>query len=353
MNVRGFFKEWSFATSAVIVFALVVANHFILLPYFIFSPGSVRGVSQYLEVPPEQAHPDKGDVLLTTVALRRARPSDMVWAWVTPNTRIEKQDEILGDRSQEDYLKLAEQAMDDSKQQAIAVAMRRAGYEATFTGKGAQVREVLPESPADGNLSQGDVITEIDGKPVQVGSDVTTYVRGLKPGQQVELEVTGVDGKSREVTVTPVARPDGSEGVLMGVLISTYKPDLETPFPVDVKETDIGGPSAGLAFSLALLNMLTPGDITGGADVAATGTITADGKVGRVGGLEQKIAAANDSDASIFLVPNEELEEAKRYADDDLKVVGVESLNDAVQALAESGGDLSGVSTPSPVPAAA
>ena len=129
----------------------------------------------------------------------------------------------------------------------------------------------------------------------------------------------------------------------MGVIVRTEDLRLITPFPVSINTTRIGGPSAGLAFTLALLDDLTPGELTGGEQVAVTGTILADGKVGPVGGVEQKVVAVNRTDATLFLVPPDEFEAAKAGADNDVTVVAVNTVDEALAALAAHGGNVSGI----------
>jgi len=115
--------------------------------------------------------------------------------------------------------------------------------------------------------------------------------------------------------------------------------DYDLPIDVSIDSDRVGGPSAGLAFALAIVDVLTPGELTGGANVATTGTIRIDGSVGRVGGVKQKTFAALESDVELFIVPIDEEEEARSFAGDAMRVVGVETLDDAIEALSELGGN--------------
>ena len=130
------------------------------------------------------------------------------------------------------------------------------------------------------------------------------------------------------------------------MLLKTYKVSLDTPFPVSFKETDIGGPSAGLAFALTLIDELTAGELTGGQTIATTGTIEDDGTVGEVGGVAQKTRAVESAGAKIFLVPPGEYTDAKSAASHDLIVIPVNNIDDAIKALGTHGGDASGVPAP-------
>jgi len=125
----------------------------------------------------------------------------------------------------------------------------------------------------------------------------------------------------------------------LGVLLSTKDLSFDFPFDVELRSEQIGGPSAGLAFTLEVLDVLTPGELTGGKKVAATGTIELDGSVGEVGGVAQKTIAVRNAGASLFLVPRAEYAEAKRFAGKKLDVQVVDTLQDALRVLSTVGGN--------------
>ncbi len=343
MGVRRVIRRYGIVMFSVLIIITFIADNFIKLPYYVFSPGDAVGVAQYVKVPAEKNFPHTGDVFLTTVLLTHAHPSDIVEAKLTPGNRIEKEKDVIGDFTPQEFLDLNDQAMDTSKQTAISIAMVRAGYSVTPTGEGALVEKVMDNAPAAGVLNVGDVITSINGASVKLASDVTAAIKGLAPGAKVTLDVRARDGATRSVEITVAPRPENEPGVYVGVLVSTYKAGLDTPFPVNVDSRDIGGPSAGLAFTLGLLDALTPGNLTGDQQVAVTGTIEADSSVGPVGGIVQKTAAVNKTKATLFLVPSDEYEDAKAHADKDLTVVQVNTVDEALAALAAHGGDVSGV----------
>jgi PDZ domain-containing protein len=141
------------------------------------------------------------------------------------------------------------------------------------------------------------------------------------------------------VPVTFAARPDDEQRAYLGVGLTTKDLRFDFPFEVDVQSERIGGPSAGLAFTLEVIDQLTPGELTGGRNVATTGTIELDGSVGEVGGVAQKTMAVRESGADLFIVPSGELETARRFAGDDLHVVAADTLDEALAALAEVGGN--------------
>ena len=156
-------------------------------------------------------------------------------------------------------------------------------------------------------------------------------LREREPGDDVEITVLR-DGERRSFTLTTESRPDDDTVPIIGI---GFGVDYDLPFDVSINlHDDIGGPSAGTVFALAIYDQLTPGSLTGGMDVAGTGSITADGAVEAIGGIQQKIVGAHDTGATIFLVPEANCEEATG-ADvaDDIKLVSVATLSDAVDAL--------------------
>ena len=182
-------------------------------------------------------------------------------------------------------------------------------------------------APADGRLLAGDRIVSVDGTPVRETDEVAAQVRKHRPGEQVEFVVER-SGERRTEKIGTITGPDG--GPLVGVRM---RGEVKFPFQVDITVGDVGGPSAGLMFSLAIYDKLTPGALTGGLSVAGTGTITADGKVGAIGGIQQKMIGAREHGATIFLTPAENCQAAREAVPDGLRLVKVETLRGAIQAL--------------------
>jgi Lon-like protease len=330
---------------AVVVVAIVlsVANYNIHLPYFVLSPGDALPVKSYVQISPDHLQAQSGKILLATVAVTQATPIEWALAHVMPGDDIERKAEILGPQTtQTQYIQENQEAMDDSQMTAITVAMKRAGYTVTQLGDGAAVAEVATNAPATGKLNAGDVITGIDGKSVSTADQFVADVDTLHVGDVAHLQVRNQQKQTRAVDVTLGKRPDNGDAYV-GIALTTDGAHLQTPFPVSFKQTDIGGPSAGLAFTLTLLDELTPGQLTGGKTVATTGTINPDGTVGEVGGVKQKTRAVEAAGAKVFLVPTAEYSDAKKEAGKGLTVIPVNNLNDAINALAAHGGDASGI----------
>jgi Lon-like protease len=199
--------------------------------------------------------------------------------------------------------------------------------EASVTGSGAVVRRVLPDTPADGALRPGDVIIAIEGRPVTTTDDLRRVIVSQPPGTTFGVEVKR-SGGARTVEVTS-ARLDEFAGPAFGIMIANAGLEVDLPFDVTFTERPIGGPSAGLAFALAIADMIDEIDYARGRTIAVTGTIDGSGDVGPVGGVDAKAVAAEDAGATLFLVPPADV----ARLEGDLDVRGVGTLEEALDAL--------------------
>jgi len=201
--------------------------------------------------------------------------------------------------------------------------------------EGALVVGVVPGTGAASALTPGEVIVAAEGQPITQAEQLVAMIKTKAVGDNLHLTVKKADDDKaapREVDVKLSKRDDGSP--LLGITQQTWKQEFHFPFAVDIDSGQIGGPSAGLAFTLAVLDVLTPGELTGGQRIAATGTIDPDGKVGPVGGVAQKTVAVKRAGATVFLVPSEEYAQAKARAGKGLRVEKVDSLDQALKVLA-------------------
>ena len=334
-------RRWlAFVIAGMLAAAALIAAFTVDIPYYALAPGTARQVNDLVAVPKEQAHPARGRFLMVTVSLRAAKPVDIAESWFDHDTKIVGEEEIVGKTPPKDVHQENLQLMDESKRTAIVVALRRLGYTVSAKGQGALIIEVIREKgyPAEGHLSEGDVITGVDGQPVRLVDEAVKLLQQHKPGDTVRLQVTDAKGASRIEQLTMARGEQGN--AILGVQLQTHKLDYDFPFAVDIESGDIGGPSAGLAFTLGVLDELTPGELTGGRKVAVTGTINEDGTVGDVGGVSQKTAAVIRTGAKYFLVPPGEYEDARKRAGKRLEVIKVATLEDAIAALARLGGDV-------------
>jgi len=313
-------------------------------PYVVYAPGSAIETEPAISTPGTRAFSDDGRVLFLTVSLRGASKRigylEAAWGWVHGDQDVFPRKLILGDQTGKQSREEALQAMSSSQEVAAKVALEHLGYEVETTGRGAIVFETVAQAPVAKVLEPGDVIVGIDGAEVDLDPQLREELADDAPGDEVTLSVQrGGEGDPEDVDVELIADPEEPDQARLGVSVVTRDLRYELPFPVTIDTEDVGGPSAGLALTLGILDRLTDGSLTGGAVVAVTGTIDPEGGVGEVGGVAQKAVAARRAGATLMLVPAAEEADAERVAGDGLDVVGVDDLDDALAALAAVGGN--------------
>ena len=231
--------------------------------------------------------------------------------------------------SQNVQVDLGEMAL--SQQIAAAVGERAYGYKVTTNPSGARVVAIEGGAPADGKLLPGDVIVSVDGHPVKTSGAARLLLRRRKPGDRVSLGVRNRSGL-RTVAMKTIADPQNRSVPIVGILIDQAA-DIHLPVPVTIKTGNIGGPSAGLAFALEVLQRLGR-NVDRGYKIAATGEIQLDGTVLPIGGAEQKTIGARNSGVDVMLVPaGDNARIARKYAGS-MKIIPVESFRQALRALA-------------------
>lgn len=349
---KKFGSPWRWVQLAVVLTIVAVAVSFMFWrrPYYALSPGSVRDTSQRVEVSDTEVFIPDGQIGFVTVSLtERVSMWEYIGAKIDDSVDLVHEDIINGDRTADEKREEDRRRMQDSKDNAAVVALEYLGYEIPRIGLGVEVAGITECMPAVGLLNTGDLIVGLDGKDVGLREELVAGLAGAVPGQEITLDVDRIEDGSVEEIVLELgssADPcleerDDFENERPRIGIELGREDLvDYDLPVDVSiDTDrVGGPSAGLAFALSIIDVLTPGELTGGGEVATTGTITTGGFVGRVGGVKQKTVAARDSGVDLFLVPSDELEEALQFAGD-MDVRAVDTLDDAMEALDELGGN--------------
>jgi len=340
---------WAWGLVLLAAAAGLFAAFTVRIGYFEFRPGSARPTAELVEVGSDvSSYPPAGELAFTTVSLRQSTMASYLWAWFDDDVQVVEQQALLGDRSPQENRQLNLQLMDTSKQDAIRVALLALGYEVPVTIDGVVVVAVQEGAAAQGLLERGETVVAIDGEALDDIDDVSRIMAPKRPGDTVTLGVEPVDrDEVRQVPVVLGASPEDPTKGLIGIQLEPRRPAYAFPVEVDIDSGDVGGPSAGLAFALAVLDVLTPGELTGGLDVAVTGTIDAEGNVGDVGGVRQKIAAAIEDGYDVFLVPSKEFDEAQERAGTAIEVIAVDTLRDALDALASLGG--SGLGKPAAV----
>lgn len=331
-------RRWPVVVGSVLlvgVAVVVTAMAFIRLPYVIISPGEATALDRdIVSVSGARSYRHRGDLLYLTVRVSNSDPN--VWRWLfsqlDDDVTVEKREDVIGCASYADSGRLQDELMRRSQDVAREVALRRLGYEVPEVGTSALILDVQCEGPSEGRLRPGDRVTAVDGTAVDTAEEIGPLVKAHAPGDRVTVAVDRA-GKARDVRVR-LGERDGAG--FLGIVSQTLH-DWRFPVDVDIDTRRVSGPSAGLAFSLAIIDALTPGSLTGGKQVAVTGSIEGDGSVGAVGGVAQKAVAARDAGASLMLVPAGEAADARAHAGD-MKVVAVRTLDDALTALAKAGG---------------
>lgn len=192
------------------------------------------------------------------------------------------------------------------------------------------VEELSPQSPAAGALEKGDVLLAIDGQPIDGLPRLRAVMAETRPGQQVVVQERRGDAPPREVPITLGEMPGGNHHGLLGI-VPAARPVRDDQIAISLG--DVGGPSAGLIFALAIVDKLTPGEITGGRFVAGTGAIHSTGAVSQIQGIRFKMLAAREAGATVFLVPADNCAEAREFGPEGLQTVRVADLAGAVAAL--------------------
>jgi len=340
-----------------VVVAMVVAAAFVRMPYYRFAPGTLYPTQPLISVEGAPTYADDGTIEFTTVSSKKVSLLELGLAKLDPAVEIVDAEKVEGTSTVEEIRQLNLELMDDAKKIAEVVALRELGYDVQVTGTGAVVRGVGEGMPAEGVLEANDTIVAIDGRPVTTASEAVDAIGAHAPGDTVTLRIEpispeGVKGEPKDEVVTLGARPDDATQALLGVSMGTRDTQFDLPVTISIDSQDVGGPSAGLALTLGIIDTMTPGSLTGGNRVAVTGTMDLDGNVGVIGGIQQKTFLAARSGVKVFIVPADEADDARQFAGDDLEIVGVRTIDEALAALADLGGDVdaveqaSGASTP-------
>ena len=333
-------------TGALITSSLVKINYWEVAPgsaeevasRFSFDKNALSQVTRY-----ETSAP----ILFVTAYGSKLSALDALVGVLDPDVDVLNREEKFGTITPSEQRRLGFQAMASAKQIAEYVALNRLGYDVSIAyGKLIIERLVCEDAPrplsACLQLNPGDTITAFDGIEIPTLSDLMPIIADYSPGDVVEVTITPhktTDSVMKKIEL--MVSPDDPDRTIIGVWPADTR-TVDLPFEVDIDTDSIGGPSAGLSFTLALLDEMTAGELTGGVKVAATGTIDGDESIGAIGALRQKTVAVKASGATVFLVPSaqtpEELSAARRVAGSKLRIVPVANLTEALKVLEELGG---------------
>lgn len=303
-------------------------------------PGSAQPTARRVEFDGFDPFDSDGEILFTTVSVDS---NVSIWDWIRSeidgDIDLERREDVFGDLSREENRERNLQMMAASKDSAVIAAFGHLGVD-VVDETGVAFESIVEDGPVEGRLVVGDVIIGVDGVEITSFESLRDELDRKIPGETGVLTVENVDTlEVRDVELSWGVHPDGLDGGFIGIgNVVVRSEDLPLPFDVDIDSGRIGGPSAGLAFALALIDMMTEGELTGGQKIAVTGTISPGGAVGRVGGVGQKAVAAREAGAAAFIVPVDLVERARERARD-MPVIGVHTLDEALDALADVGGD--------------
>ncbi|WP_254868346.1 PDZ domain-containing protein [Corynebacterium sp. Marseille-P4321] len=267
-----------------------------------------------------------GRLNMTTVSVRTNMTlAQALTRWITTDDTIVPIEQVFPPEIDEEQMReVNQQAFVASEASATVAAMNYLGRPTIV-----QVHDVVEDGAAAGVIEPGDTITKVDGKEMAAPGEVQEAVRAKKPGDELALELER-DGKTIDAKVTLGENPEEAGQPLLGILMTSEPAGGIT---VHYNLNDIGGPSAGMMFSLAVIDKLTEGELNGGKFVAGTGTINEDGEVGPIGGIEHKIRGSRDEGAELFLAPEGNCAAVKTTDSGDMVVAAVADLDDAVAAM--------------------
>jgi PDZ domain-containing protein len=343
-----------------LAFAIVVVIAFLPSTYVIERPGPVfdtLGTTTVgdekvplIEVPGETTYDTSGSLDMLTVSIVGSPDAPPNWleiagAWIDPSQAVVPIDAVYAQgQSLEESNEQGAVEMENSQKEAIAAALHHLGYE--FDSE-LTVEQILEESPADGVLEPGDLIVSVDGEAFADVSALRGIIAEHGTGSPAEVTVLR-DAKQLTLEVTPVLSDETTDAApIIGVILSS---EYDFPFDVEIQLDNVGGPSAGQMFALGIIDKLTPGELTGGESIAGTGTITASGEIGPIGGIRQKMYGAERAGADYFLAPADNCGEVDGHVPSGLQVFAVTTLDDSLAVLeaVSDDGDTSDLPTCAP-----
>lgn len=301
---------------------------------FIFAPNAAKPLEGRVVV--EDSRPkEDGDLYYVDVFVRRLRLLEELLPFTRPegSTTVPEERLLPAGTTEEERDRQNFVDMERSERIASAVALDELGYDVVRRPRGALVIGIASDVPAARELDPGDVVVAVDGVPVKTPDELRGEVGERQPGDSVRLTIRR-DGKAVDVTVRTVASPTDPARPVIGITVD-QDAKIELPLDVEIDLGDVGGPSAGLPFALEIARQLGR-DVTHGCRVAATGELALDGTALSVGAIKQKTIGARKADVDIFVVPaGENAREARRYAKG-LRILPVESFQQAFRRLTTS-----------------
>lgn len=321
------------------------------LDSYVSQPGGAYELSPLVKVE-NGDEDDQGTFSLMTISVGKATPATYVWTMVSDKMKLLPANKVRRHgESDEEYNVRQLRLMSDSQFNAITVAFEKSGKPVDIDFAGIYIQHVVEGSASDGKLKAGDHVIGVDGKPLIEPDQFATYITDQRKGDTIQVEAER-DKKKFTTDITLSEIPDSQGKVGLGVQFLEDR-SLKTIPKVNFNTSEIGGPSAGLMFTLEIMNQLKPEDITKGYTVAGTGEMMPGGTVGRIGGIDFKVMAADRDGVEIFFAPDDELPEEVKAANPgimsnyeeavetakkigtNMKIVPVKTVDDALNYLAQ------------------
>jgi len=327
-------RGWTVLLSGVLVIAFGLAGAFVQVPYVAIGPGPTYNTlgdvdgSPVVEISGHQTYPTAGELRMTTVSLNdQITLFGALGLWASGRYALAPREEYFkpGESDQQVQQENVQQ-FQDSQSNAEVAALRHLNFPIKVL-----VQEVVSNSPADHVLAAGDRLLMVNGRQITQEDDVRAALAGTSPGQTVPITFQHGNDPARSASITLTSNPDPSQKQGFMGLEPIDRADV--PFNVKVSLQDVGGPSAGLMFALAIVDELTPGAMVAGEHIAGTGEIDEKGNVSPIGGISFKVVAAREAGATVFLTPAQNCAEAAAADPSGLKLVKVTSLDSALVAL--------------------
>lgn len=332
-------KRW-----IILIFILIFVN-FYQLPYYFTKPGDAKVLNTVIEV--EGAYEDEGTFMLTTVRMGKANVVNYYWAkWSNTRELIHEEFIRRGDETDEEYHHRQMMMMSSSQDIATLIAYNTAGKKAYYENLGVLVTGTIAQMPAYDLLQLGDLIIAVDENKITTVDELLAQLKDKRKNDQVYITIVRDETKKDvelAVTTFPKDMDPAQDRVGIGITSPITKRELVVSPSIKIDTAEIGGPSAGLMFSLEIYNQIIKEDITKGYGIAGTGTINELGEVGRIGGAKQKVIAAERAGANFFFAPNEfdsltsnytEALEAAEENNLEMQIVPIDTFEDAITFLA-------------------
>ena len=327
-------RGWTVLVSGVLIVVFGLLGAFVRVPYVAIGPGptydTLGEVNKVpvVQIDGQQTYPTSGQLRMTTVSLNdEVSLFGALGLWASGRYALAPREEYFRPgESDEQVQQQNVQQFQDSQSNAEVAALRHLGFPIKVLAQ-----TVVEDAPASKILTAGDRLLNINGTPITNEDDVSAAVADTTPGQTVPITFQhgSEPPRTEQITLTTNPDPDQKNG-FMG-LQPIDRADV--PFEVKISLQDVGGPSAGLMFALAIIDRLTPGEMVGGEHIAGTGEINEKGLVGAIGGISFKLVAAREEGANVFLTPAANCAEAASAAPDGLKLIKVTDLDSALSAL--------------------